>query len=78
MIKFGIIYPSSRNKSYDYTLSLEQRLLQQRNRKKSLSYGDTAKFEITEEEINGGTVAFEINAKELFAINDLKENQNER
>ena len=43
-----------------------------------ISYGDTAKFEIAEEEINGGTVAFEINAKELFAINDLKENQNER
>ena len=39
-----------------------------------ISYGDTAKFEITEEEINGGTVVFEINAKELFAINDLKEN----
>ena len=81
MIKFGIIYPSSRNKSYDYTLSLEQRLLQQENRKKrlkSLSYGDTAKFEITEEEINGGTVVFEINTKELFAINDLEENQNER
>ena len=78
MIKFGIIYPSSRNKSYDDTFLLEQRLLQQRNRKKSLSYGDTAKFEIAEEEINGSTVAFEINAEELFAINDLKENQNER
>ena len=78
MIKFGIIYPSSRNKSYDDTFLLEQRLLQQRNRKKSLSYGDTAQLEIAEEEINGGTVAFEINAKELFAINDLKENQNER
>lgn len=78
MMKFGIIYPSSRNESYDYTLSLEQRLLQQRNRKKSLSYGDTAKFEIAEEEINGGTVAFEINTEELFTINDLKENQNER
>ena len=78
MIKFGIIYPSSRNKSYDDTFLLEQRLLQQENRKKrlkSLSYG---KFEITEEEINGGTVAFEINAEELFTINDLKENQNER
>ena len=78
MIKFGIIYPSSRNKSYDDTFLLEQRLLQQRNRKKSLSYGDTAKFEITEEEINGGAVVFEINAEELFTINDLKENQNER
>ena len=78
MIKFGIIYPSSRNKSYDDTFLLEQRLLQQGNRKKSLSYGDTAKFEITEEEINGGTVAFEINAEELFTINDLEENQNER
>ena len=81
MIKFGIIYPSSRNKSYDYTLSLEQRLLQQENRKKrlkSLSYGDTAKFEIAEEEINGSTVAFEINTEELFAINDLKEKRNER
>ena len=43
-----------------------------------ISYGDTAKFEITEEEINGGTVAFEINAKELFTINDLKEKRNER
>lgn len=78
MIKFGIIYPSSRNKSYDDTFLLEQRLLQQRNRKKrlkSLSYGN---FEITEKEINGGTVAFEINAEELFTINDLKENQNER
>ena len=40
---------------------------------KLISYGDTAKFEITEEEINGSTVAFEINAKELFTINDLKE-----
>ena len=81
MIKFGIIYPSSRNKSYDDTFLLEQRLLQQENRKKrlkSLSYGDTAKFEIAEEEINGGTVAFEINTEELFAINDLKENKNER
>ena len=81
MIKFGIIYPSSRNKSYDDTFLLEQRLLQQENRKKrlkSLSYGDTAKFEIAEEEINGGTVAFEINTEELFTINDLKENQNER
>ena len=78
MIKFGIIYPSSRNKSYDDTFLLEQRLLQQRNRKKrlkSLSYGN---FEITEKEINGGTVAFEINTEELFTINDLKENQNER
>ena len=74
MIKFGIIYPSSRNKSYDYTLSLEQRLLQQESKEKALSYGDTAKFEIAEEEINGGTVAFEINAEELFAINNLKEN----
>lgn len=78
MIKFGIIYPSSRNKSYDYTLSLEQRLLQQESQEKLLSYGDTAKFEIAEEEINGGTVAFEINTEELFTINDLKENQNER
>ena len=78
MIKFGIIYPSSRNKSYNDTFLLEQRLLQQRNRKKSLSYGDTAKFEITEEEINGGTVVFEINAKELFTINDLKDKRNER
>ena len=43
-----------------------------------ISYGDTAKFEITEEEINGGTVVFEINTEELFTINDLKENQNER
>ena len=74
MIKFGIIYPSSRNKSYDDNLILEQRLLQQRNRKKSFSYGYTAKFEITEEEINGGTVVFEINTEELFTINDLKEN----
>ena len=39
-----------------------------------ISYGDTAKFEITEEETNGGTVVFEINAEELFTINDLKEN----
>ena len=43
-----------------------------------ISYGDTAKFEITEEEINGGTVAFEINTEELFTINDLKEKRNER
>ena len=43
-----------------------------------ISYGDTAKFEITEDEINGGTVAFETNAENLFVINDLKENQNER
>ena len=74
MTKFGIIYPNSRNKSYDDTFPLEQRLLQQKNQKKSLSYGDTAKFEITKEEINGGTVEFEINTEELFAINDLKEN----
>ena len=78
MIKFGIIYPSSRNKRYDHTYLLGQRLLQRKNQGKSLSYGDTAKFEIAEEEIKGSTVAFEINAKELFAINDLKENQNER
>lgn len=39
-----------------------------------ISYGDTAKFEITEEEINGGTVVFEINTEGLFVINDLKEN----
>lgn len=39
-----------------------------------ISYGDTAKFEITEEEINGSTVAFKINAEELFTTNDLKEN----
>ena len=39
-----------------------------------VSYGDTVKLEITEEEINGGAVAFEINAEELFAINNLKEN----
>ena len=43
-----------------------------------ISYGDTAKFEIAEEEINGGTVAFEINTEELFTINDLKEKRNER
>ena len=43
-----------------------------------ISYGDTAKFEITEEEINGGTVVFEINTEELFTINDSKEKQNER
>ena len=78
MIKFGIIYPSSRNKSYDYTLSLEQRLLQQENRKKRLKSLSHGNFEIAEKEINGGTVAFEINTEELFAINDLKENQNER
>lgn len=74
MIKFGIIYPSSHDKSYDYTFSLERRLLQRKNHKKSLSYGDTAKFEIAEEEINGGAVKFEINTEELFAINELKEN----
>ena len=39
-----------------------------------ISYGDTAKFEITEEETNGGTVMFEINTEELFTINDSKEN----
>lgn len=39
-----------------------------------ISYGDTVKFEIAEEETNGGAVAFEINAEELFTINDLKEN----
>ena len=78
MIKFGIIYPSSRNKSYEDTFSLEQRLLQQKSRKKLLSYGDTVKFEIIEEEINGDTVVFETNTEELFTINDLKENQNER
>lgn len=43
-----------------------------------ISYGDTVKFEIAEEEINGGTVAFKINAEELFTINDLKEKRNER
>ena len=74
MIKFGIIYPSSRNESYDYTLSLEQRLLQQESQEKLLSYGDTVKFEIIEEEINGDTVVFETNTEELFKINDLKEN----
>ena len=74
MIKFGIIYPSSRNKSYEDTFSLVQRLLQQKSRKKLLSYGDTVKFEIIEEEINGDTVVFETNTEELFAINDLKEN----
>lgn len=73
MIKFCIIYPSSRNKSYDDTFLLGQRLLQRKKSGKSLSYGDTAKFEIAREEINGGTVAFEINAEELFTINDLKE-----
>lgn len=41
---------------------------------KSISYGDTAKFEIAEEKINGGTVEFEINTEELFVIDDLKEN----
>lgn len=45
---------------------------------KLISYGDTAKFEIAEEEINGGTVVFEINTEELFTINDSKEDQNER
>ena len=74
MIKFGIIYPSSRNKSYDDTFLLEQRLLQQESQEKLLSYGDTAKFEITEEEINGGTVVFEINTEELFTTNDSTEN----
>ena len=43
-----------------------------------ISYGDTVKFEIIEEEINGDTVVFETNTEELFTINDLKENQNER
>ena len=43
-----------------------------------ISYGDTVKFEIAKEEINGGAVTFEINVEELFAINNLKENQNER
>ena len=43
-----------------------------------ISYGDTVKFEIAEEEINGGAVTFEINVEELLAINNLKENQNER
>lgn len=43
-----------------------------------ISYGDTAKFEIAEEEINGSAVAFEINTEELFTINDLKEKRNER
>ena len=69
MIKFGIIYPSSRNKSYDDTFLLEQRLLQQESQEKLLSYGDTAKFEITEEEINGGTVVFEINTKQTKTNN---------
>lgn len=39
-----------------------------------ISYGDTVKFEITQDEINGGTVVFEINTEELFTINDSKEN----
>lgn len=52
MIKFGIIYPSSRNKSYDDTFLLEQRLLQERNRKKSLSYGERY-MTIDEEDIIG-------------------------
>ena len=38
-----------------------------------ISYGDTVRFEIAEEKIDGGTVEFEINIEELFAINDLKE-----
>lgn len=39
-----------------------------------ISYGDTVRFEITEEETDSGTVKFEINTEELFTINDLKEN----
>lgn len=42
---------------------------------KLLSYGDTAEFEVIEEKINGGIIAFEINTEELFAINDSKENR---
>ena len=39
---------------------------------RSISYGDTVKFEIAEEEINGGTVAFKINAEELFTKGETK------
>jgi len=39
-----------------------------------ISYGDTVRLEIAKEEINGGTVEFEVNAEGLFAVNDLKEN----
>ena len=42
---------------------------------KLLSYGDTAEFEVIEEKINGGVIAFEINTEELFAINNSKENR---
>lgn len=37
-------------------------------------YGDTVRLEIAKEEINSGTVEFEANTEELFAVNDLKEN----
>ena len=42
---------------------------------KLLSYGDTVEFEVIEEKINDGVIAFEINIEELFAINDSKENR---
>ena len=37
---------------------------------KLLSYGDTAEFEVIEEKINCGVIAFEIKTEELFAINE--------
>ena len=39
---------------------------------KLLSYGDTAKFEIDEAELNGGTVEFKVDPKELLVINNYK------
>ena len=74
MIRFGIMRPSNRGKYLDDNFFLQRQLLQRKNQKKSLSYNDKAKFEIAKEKIDGGTVEFEINSEELFAINDLKEN----
>lgn len=37
-----------------------------------LSYGDTAKLEIDKPELNGGTVEFEVDTEELFAVNNYK------
>ena len=39
---------------------------------KLLSYEDTAKFEINADELNGETIEFKVDPKELFTINDYK------
>lgn len=45
-----------------------------RRRKRCKLPSPTVGLEIAKEEINSGTVEFEANTEELFAVNDLKEN----